>query len=169
MDGIGCFETFNAVWPTSDAYDVVVLAAILNSPIANAFIATREGKTDIPLETLRMIPIPVMLPTHQTRLLALVASYRASLAPMLFNETAELDSERLLKEIDATILDSYGLPPRLERQILDYFRGDERPVRHSFTDYFPSDFEVLLSLSEYLDPRIAGATIGSLVDMIASR
>lgn len=171
VDGVACFETFNAIWPTSEAYDVVVLASILNSPVANAFIATREGKTDIPLETLGMIPLPAISPSHRTALHDLVKRYRASLQSALFTTDAspELDAERLLKEIDATVLDAYRFPPQLERQLLDYFRGDERPVGHAFGDYFPADFEVYLSLSEYLDPRISGATIGSLIELIESR
>lgn len=171
LDGVGCFETFNAIWPTSDAYDVVVISAILNSPVANAFIAAREGKTDIPLKTLGLIPIPVVLPSHRTALHDLVTRYQASLTPALFASRlgSQDDPERLLKEIDATILNAYRFPPRLERQLLDYFRGEERPVAHAFGDYFPPDFEVFLSLAEYLDPRIAGATVGSLVNLIESR
>lgn len=169
-EGVTCYQTFVGVWPKTPDYDEVVLAAILNSPVANGFVATREGKTDITLEVLRLIPMPVLLDAQRERLRALVDRYISSLAlPLLGGEFPAGDPETLLKEIDALVLDGYRMPPRLERKVLDFFAGEQRPVNHGFSDYFPADFDVFLSLSEYLDPRITGATVGSLVKLIESR
>ncbi|MGA8810053.1 MAG: N-6 DNA methylase [Thermoanaerobaculia bacterium] len=170
QEGLTCYQTFIGVWPKTADYDEVILAAILNSPIANAFVATREGKTDITLEILRLIPMPILLDPQREKLGELVGRYIASLTPPLLGGEFDADGpERLLKEIDAVILDGYRMPPRLEREVLDFFAGEQRPVSHSFSDYFPTDFKVFLSLSEYLDPRITGATVGALVELIESR
>src|SRR5205085_11053449 len=57
-EGVTFYQTYIGVWPKSDQYDEHILSAILNSPVANAFVATREGKTDITIETLNLIPAP---------------------------------------------------------------------------------------------------------------
>lgn len=49
-EGVAFYQTYIGVWPTTDDHDELLLAAILNSPIANAFVATREGKTDKQVE-----------------------------------------------------------------------------------------------------------------------
>lgn len=168
-DGVPCYQTFVGVWPTTTNYDEVVLASILNSPVANAFVATREGKTDITLETLREIPMPVFSEEQRKQLHLLVERYRRASIPPLFGcDTNAGDPERLLKEIDALVLDGYRMPPRLERLLLDFFRGERRPVPHEFADYFPSDFDLFLPLSEYLDPGTAKASVGAMLDLIGS-
>jgi hypothetical protein len=73
------------------------------------------------------------------------------------------DAEGILKQIDATVLAGYRLPPRIERQLLDFFRDQERPIGHSFSNYFPKDFNVYFSLSDYLSPNFVGATVGELL------
>jgi hypothetical protein len=76
---------------------------------------------------------------------------------------SDSDPERLLKEIDATVLSGYRMPPRVERELLDFFRGWERPTGHPFSDYVPEDWDVYFSLSEYLSPDFAAATSGALL------
>lgn len=169
-DGVPCYQTFVGVWPTTTNYDEVLLAAVLNAPVANAFVATREGKTDITLETLRRIPMPVFLEEQRKQLRALVERYeRASAPPLLGGHPNAGDPERILKEIDAVVLDGYRMPPRLERLLLDFFRGERRPVAHQFADYFPTDFDLFLPLSEYLDPNTAKASVGAMLELIGSR
>ena len=41
--GVVCHHTFCGVWPKASGYDEDLLAAILNGPVANAFVATHEG------------------------------------------------------------------------------------------------------------------------------
>ncbi len=48
-EGVTCYHTFTGVWSKTPRYDEWILSAILNSPVANAFVATREGKTNNPL------------------------------------------------------------------------------------------------------------------------
>jgi hypothetical protein len=67
----------------------------------------------------------------------------------------------VLRRIDATVLSAYGLPPRLERQLLDYFNGSRRQVAFRFTNYFPDDFTPWFSLADYLSDQLRHATVGN--------
>jgi hypothetical protein len=57
------------------------------------------------------------------------------------------------------------MPPRLERELLDYFRGHARPVSHSFTDYIPEDHEFFFSLSAHLSPEFSESNARKLLEM----
>jgi hypothetical protein len=164
-DGVVCYQTFIAVWPKSDVLDEVLLSAILNSPVANAFIATREGKTDITMENLELVPIPYFTEAQRDRLRKLIAEYQEITSGPLYSSTS--DAERRLKEIDATVLAGYRMPPRIERQLLDFFRGHERPTKHHFSEYIPAEWKVFFSLSEFLSPDFAAATTGALMKRIS--
>ena len=163
--GVTCHQTYNAAWPVSDDYDEVLLAAILNGPVANAFLASREGKTDNTIETLRLIPVPVFTPEQRAALRSLVERYQEVVGEPAIVHGSTDAAERLLKRIDAMVMDGYGLPPRLEREVLDCFRGYRRPAGHEFGPYFSEKEESLFSLSEYLDSGFSKATAGELLRM----
>jgi hypothetical protein len=160
--GLACYQTYFGVWPKSNIFDEWSLAAVLNSPVANAFVATREGKTDVTKETLMLIPVPLFTEVQKTRLRELIREYQkvTSSFPL---ENVRGNAESLLKQIDATVLSGYRMPPRIERQLLDFFRNQDRPVKHPFSEYFPQDFLVYFSLSDYLSPNFDQATVGDLL------
>ena len=163
-EGITCYQNCTGVWPTSDEFDEWLLAAVLNSPVANAFVAIREGKTNITIETLNLLPVPHFTEKQKQRLRSLIKLYLELITSESFMEPPpSADPERVLKQIDAQVLDGYRMPPRIERQLLDYFRGHERPTVHSFSEYFPKEFGVYFSLSDYLSPDFASATVGELL------
>jgi hypothetical protein len=54
-------------------------------------------------------------------------------ADLLTDRDARL--RELLDEIDARVLAAYDLPPRLERDLLDYFGSAERPVAHDGSNW----------------------------------
>jgi hypothetical protein len=159
-EGITCYQTYIGVWPTSSQFDEWLLSAILNSPVANAFVATREGKTDITFATLELIPMPHFTESQRNKLRKLIEKYQAITSAIMRNMSDE--AERVLKEIDATVLSGYRMPPRIERQLLDFFRDQDRPIKHSFSEYFPKDFSVYFSLSDYLSANFVSATLGDL-------
>ncbi len=163
--GVLCYHAFYGVWPKDDRYDPVILAAILNSPVANAFVATREGNRDVTAEVLRLIPVPALSASQKSHLHDLVQRYEASIGQMSLDSPE--DPEELLKSIDAIMLDGYHLSPRLERRLLDYFQGASRKVAHGFSDYFPANFDVAVSLSEYRSRDFSKATVGSLLRRIS--
>ena len=61
-------------------------------------------------------------------------------------------AKQILLQMDAIILKGYGLPPWLERRLLDFFRGERRPVPFEFGDYFPADFTANIPLWRYISP-----------------
>jgi SAM-dependent methyltransferase len=161
-EGLACYQTFFGVWPKSTFQDEWSLSAVLNSPVANAFVATREGKTDVKKETLMLIPVPHFTETQRIKLRELIQEYQKLTSAMPL-ESVRGDAEGLLKRIDATVLSGYRMPPRIERQLLDFFRNQDRPTRHVFSEYFPEDFTAYFSLSDYLSPGFASATVGELL------
>lgn len=162
-EGIVCSGAYIGVWPKLLNSDEWVLSAILNSPVANAFVATREGKFHVTLDTLRRIPAPYFTESQRQKLRFLIQGYRNAItSPVIISSD---DPERLLMEIDALVLDGYRLPPRLETELLNFFRGfsQDRPTSHYFGDYLPADCDVYYSLSDHLSPRFKNATSGELL------
>jgi N-6 DNA Methylase len=159
--GLFCYQTFYGVWPKDSSYDEVLLAAILNSPVANAFVATKEGNRDVTAEVLRLVPVPKFTSDGFAKMHDLVRRYERSIGSLPLDNPE--DPERLLKMIDATILAAYRMPPRIERKLLDYFNDYDRKVRHPFSNYFPATFDVFVHLSEYLDPKLAKLTVGEVL------
>lgn len=168
-EGVAFYQTYIGVWPTTEDYDEVILAAILNSPLANAFVAAREGKTDITLETLKDLPLPRFTVNQRTLLKELIESYQRRIMTSPLESGALHDPVRLLMEIDALILDGYHLPPRLETAVLQFFQahGKNRPTVHAFDDYLPPDVGVYFSLSARLSPKFKNATLGKLLERIS--
>jgi hypothetical protein len=160
--GLACYQTYFGIWPKSNAFDEWLLSAVLNSPVANAFVATREGKTDVTKETLMLIPVPIFTEAQRIKLRELIERYQLLTYATPLNSVRSR-SEDLLKQIDATVLSGYRMPPRIERQLLDFFRGQDRPVKHSFSEYFPEDLSVYFSLSDYLSSDFALANVGELL------
>jgi hypothetical protein len=162
--GLACPSTYIGVWPKPVAsdWDEWLLAAVLNSPLANAFVATREGKYEVSLETLKLLPMPYFSTEQRERLRRLIREYRASTASPVIDRTN--DPERLLMEIDALVLDGYQLTPKLEHTLLKYFigQGQNRATPHPFGDYIPADCEVYFSLSQHLSPTFNAASAGEM-------
>ena len=68
-----------------------------------------------------------------------------------------------LLQIDAEILRLYDLPPRLERQLLDFFKGEDRagvPVK--FSRYYPEDFRPSIPLHMYISAEYQRSTVSAL-------
>jgi hypothetical protein len=105
---------------------------VLNGPVANAFLAVHSPAKGIRISAVNNIPVPISIPhTLQT----LVAEYMALLTGSDLMHASEERIVELLNHIDATILQAYDLPPRLERQLFDYFRDAARPVAHRWTHW----------------------------------
>jgi len=147
-EGLVARETFYGIWPTA-GWSAKALAAVLNGPVANAFVSVGEGKRKIRKKTLAKVPLPGLSAGARERLELLVDKYLASTAGANFNNAGG-SPRQLLCSIDALVLSGYGLPPRLERQLLEFFRGEQRPTPFDFGDYFPADFESYVPLHLYL-------------------
>ena len=173
FEGLVYYQTFTAVCPHDPAM-TIPLTALLNSPVANAFVATREIRHNTN-ETFESIPIPVFSDKQQLELTTLVAEYRTVANSLqegpLFRlgEASEKTdtafrqrADRLLRRIDALILVAFDLPPRSERELLDFFAGTLRQVPFRFAEYYPANFEPCFSLHDYMSPDFEKNTAGEV-------
>lgn len=149
--GLLCYQTFTAIWP-HDPKLAIPLAAILNSPVANAFLATHDLRHNRN-SSVENIPMPDLRSLDTVRVTALVKQYQ--------EERDNTTKDMILRQIDALVLSAYGLSPKLERQLLDYFNGSRRQVPFQFADYFPGDFTPWFSLANYLSKQFRHANVGN--------
>jgi hypothetical protein len=158
--GLVCYHTFLALWPTAD-WSPTVLAAVLNGPLANAYIATHTIGRDVPGGIVKQIPVPRLDAELANRIEELVKEYVRIVQDELPLFQIGRTAEQVLLEIDAAVLEGYNLPPRLERQLLDFFngQGERRPVSHAFRDYFPINFRPCFSLADYIKKDFHLATV----------
>jgi hypothetical protein len=147
---IGSQQWFG-MWLRNDADEgkLATFAAILNGPVANAYLAVHSPAKGIRISVVNTIPLPKTLPD----VTELVDEY------CLLSRGAGLLGEHdtrlrdLLVEIDARVLAAYDLPSRLESDLLDYFGAAKRPVAHDWCNWnllYPTPG---LTLSERLSGR----------------
>lgn len=162
-DGLVCYTRLYGVWP-SGKMPIEVVAAILNGPLANAFIRTHGGKRDIRAYTLDAIPIPYFEESSIKEVVSSVSEYietrKSWQSSLLVSEEAEKSCLQLLRRIDALVLKAYDLPPRYERELLDFFRGHERPGPVKFKEYIPEEFTAWIPLWQYDAEDFAEAEAG---------
>ena len=100
--------------------------AVSSGPVANAFVAARNGGGTIRIGDQGAIPVPRgdLSPAGES-----AADYAVHLAAP---DAPDRDDrlEGLLTEIDARVLGACDLPPRVERRLLERFRGAARPITH---------------------------------------
>ncbi len=181
-------NNFLTIRPKSPEIPALFLWAILNSPIANAFIASDTMKRDNAEGAIADIPIPrfgahgirtvirlanAYREVATQRAMTLAAQQAASRRRVpLFEQPADIHDSRTDSEVreallalDAAVLRLYALPVRLERQLLDYFRGHERRgVGCTFGDYFPSQFKSLVPLHKFISSGYRGSTVDEVAD-----
>jgi hypothetical protein len=156
--GLVCSETFYPIWP-NQAELAIPLEAVLNGPVANAFLTTHCGRREFPIKAVLSIPFPILSKNDIDEICRLVSAYKDEVSHGSFPISGHARADKFLRQIDAVLLDAYGLPPRLERKLLDFFNGSQRLVPFSFADYFPPEFTPCFSLKEWLTGRPALSTV----------
>jgi hypothetical protein len=154
LEGVLCSQQFFGLWPAEELTksQLFALSAVLNGPIANAFLAMNSPKDRFRVSVVREIPIPALLPK---KLAELSENYiRRINAPSIFDRTDD-DLAVLLAQIDAEVMKAYDLPLKLERQLLAYFEGSDRPVAHVWKHWNESYPIPGLSLTERLSGRFS--------------
>lgn len=128
--GLVCYQNFHGVWPIANI-PIEVIAAILNSPIASAFLSTHRSAWHNRKETITQIPIPEFRPSQIRRIVSLVQEYmllREQWEPWQeYSKHSEGRCRGIIRQIDAELLAAYNLPTELEFELLEYFHGYERP------------------------------------------
>ena len=159
--GLICYQNFHGIWPTA-SLSLEVLAAVLNGPMANAFVSTREAKRHVHVRTLRDIPVPEFSRGQQETIASLVRQYSEArglwLAEGVGSEKAKDRCSQLVAAIDAEVLKAYDLAPRIERTLLDYFSGHSRLGPVDFTEYFPATFHPFIPWHIYNSEDFNSAT-----------
>ncbi|HEX9942880.1 MAG TPA: N-6 DNA methylase [Thermoanaerobaculia bacterium] len=158
---------FLTVRPRSEEHSLWFLWALCNSPIANAFVHTHATKRDVKVGTLRRIPVPRVTRTEAEGIEEAARAYFREMegpsGELLTRLVDEETAKRLLLQIDAEILRLYRLPPRLERQLLDLFEGEQREgIPFQFNAYFPKHFEPCFPLHLYLSGEYRRSTADHL-------
>ena len=151
-EGLVLSQQFFGLWPLAEASEVELLEymAIVNGPVANAFLGVHSPAKGIRITDMRRIPVPASVPRE--------VGDRVAEYVRLFEEQGILDSsdeeaERLLAEIDAAVLGAYDLPLRLERELLRGFRGQRRPVGHAWRHWDERDSTPGLTVAERMSNR----------------
>ncbi len=128
--GLVCMQNFHGVWSLGK-YPLEVIAAILNGPVANAFLSTHNTTKHNKLETTKQIPIPKLRPSQVRLIISLVRQYMSYREQWQAHPNHSQRFERLCKgllgQIDAEILAAYDLAPHLEQQLLEYFGDALKP------------------------------------------
>lgn len=148
--GLVCSQQLIGCWPVGvDPAALPAWAAVLNGPVANAFITDHCPAKGIRLSAMRALPVP---PEPLTSTIPVIEEYRSLLSPADFCLGAEGEQKAtaLLNWIDSLVLKAYDLPPRLERELLEFFRAARRPTLHPWQHWLPDDFGPALPLNEYL-------------------
>jgi hypothetical protein len=154
-------QRFHGIWPTVDM-PLELVAAILNSPIANAFIGTNRTSRDNQIRIIKQIPFPSFTAPQTQSIVSLVKQYQTYRSQWRERPEQADEFERLcgdlVRQIDAIVLEAYDLPPRLEREVLNYFAGHQRPGPVRFERYYPADFRPAIPWRLYISEGFHAAS-----------
>jgi hypothetical protein len=157
--GLLCTQTFGAIWPKEGtSVPMEFLAAVLNGPVANAFVFDHEPERDNRNQTIEDIPFPSQWRTLVGEVVSLISSY---LQAVSVGDDATA-AHRVI-QIDAKVLKAYGLSPREEREILDLFWEEPRPGLETFRGYIPPEFTAWVPLDMYLSDAFQLSTAENIV------
>jgi hypothetical protein len=166
--GLVCYQNFIGIWPKINI-NIEVLSALVNSPLANAALFVKQDKCDIGIKTVEHIPTP-FLKSIPIETITQLVRYYMNLRSVIKKDTTEKaaiqECIQTLMKIDGLILKAYDLPPRLERKLLDLFRGHPRPVPFDFPEYFPEDFHPCIPLHKYIVMDLEQASAVELLKRI---
>lgn len=144
-----CSQQFFGLWPreTMPENELLALTAVLNGPVANAFLACHTQKRRFRISLLQQTPIPERLPVRAGEL---VRQYLSLVSTESVSGRNAQKASDLLTQIDAAVLDAYDLPLRFERELLDYFQNENRPVAHDWPHWAENALVPGLTLAEHI-------------------
>jgi len=127
-------QQFIGLWPKETGLSLEALAAVLNGPVANAFLGDLTFAKRLTLEDVKKVPLPRNL--EKLGLEALILEYMHLLRMPRFDVQSEDILRKALLRIDAAVLTGYDLPPRMERLLLRQFTGQMRHVPFRFDKFY---------------------------------
>jgi len=139
--GLVCTQNFHGIWPT-DSVPIEVIAALLNGPIANAFLSINRTSRHNQVRMLQQIPIPKFEPWQFHQIVSLVREYMATREQWLSQpEHAKYlggSCKGILGQLNGELLGLYNLSMEAERELIAYFEGYKRPGPIPQTQVKPS-------------------------------
>jgi hypothetical protein len=157
-------RSFYAAWPKKEKITIEVLAALLNSPVAQAFVYDHSFQRNIPARVYAFIPVPPNFEKVDLLIQSLVNKYIA------IQSSDPETAKELLLHIDANILKLYSLPPKLERQLLDLFWDDtRRRVPFKFEGYIPPENGSWIPLHIFISKQYQSATPEKILKRIPQK
>ena len=148
-----CIWTIRSLW------------ALANSPFSNAFAYCNNMERHNASGIMLSMPVPQVTSHDIERLNALVSEYFSlskQQGRFMSGEEDALKQKRkeCLLKIDAEVLRLYDLPPRLEKQLLDFFAGYQRKgVDFEFDRYYPEGFGSYIPLRMFISEEFQNATV----------
>ena len=149
--GLAFTKQYFAIWP-HDGVSEFALAAVLSSPVANAFSFTLDLERHNHISTLERLPLPQLDRLKPGGVLDRLAKKTQKLI-QAEHEKALIHPAKIKEAIirlDAAVLDAYGLTAHQQRQLLDQFAGWMRPLCVEFDRYFPKHFNDVITLSDFV-------------------
>jgi type I restriction-modification system DNA methylase subunit len=166
QEGIAVKGNFLVVRSKHAEVTGVALWALLNSPVANAFVYCRATKRHIIGGDLLSLPIPNLRGETLAGITSAAQAYLATTRETggFFRPDPNPSAVReALLSMDAAVLRAYNLPPRLEHQLLSIFWGVERKgVGCDFRGYYPPDARPFVPLHEFISDTFRRATAGKI-------
>lgn len=140
-------------WPKEcgDAW-LYGVEALLNSPLASAFVTAFNPRKGFRLEVLEGMPIPRGFDPRALR--PMVDRVRElTHERMILSADADGELTSALLALDAAVLSAYKLPPKMERRLLDFFKDSRRPLEGAFGGYPEDGGGMVRTLAETLAGR----------------
>ena len=126
-DAVLVTQAFHVAWPRSETTPVQVIAAIINGPVANAWVCQKDDKRHNKVGTCRRIPIPDMNRLDQDMVVRKADRLQAIHALRGWQDASRnSEFQRLLHEVDALILEAYDLPGDMADGLFSLFTGAGR-------------------------------------------
>lgn len=156
------FLTIRSSFESSLSLNIVW--AIINSPFTNAYMFCNCMERDNLEGVFRKMPVPFES-QQPGKLEEMVQEYfTCSEERKQFrfggNDALEIKMKKQLLAIDAEVLRLYDLPPRLEKQLLDFFAGCQRKgAPFKFDRYYPENFGSTIPLRMFISEEFQNATV----------
>jgi hypothetical protein len=124
--GLVCTHHFHVLWPT-DTVPIEVIAALLNGPVANAFLSINRSSRHNHVRMLQHIPIPQFKPWQFHQIVSLVREYMATRerwrAEPEYAEYLAGSCKGILRQLQEELLGLYNLSMEAEKELITYLAG----------------------------------------------
>lgn len=167
-EGAPAANSYLIIRPNNKTLSLYVIWALVNSPFTNAYMFDHCMERHNLEGILRKMPVPFGN-RDLSRLENMVRNYFEYQGKFELRDAIALreKEKQCLLAIDAEVLRLYNLPPRLEKQLLDFFAGYQRKgVDFKFDRYYEEDFGSYIPLHIYISEEFKNSNIEKVKEWI---